>query len=207
MFQQVSFIVTGDSMEPTYRQGDLVVVDREAKPKEGDVVAVKVLLEEGWSQPIIKRYFSDGDGHVTLRPDNPNHEEQTYSLSEVDIMGVVASPDASTLIIPFIKVKWFDERKGCRHVFKGQRPPDGCSSLVMDGQTKYGPRDYPTGTCMLFPPKPCAFDDPSFEWVYVEATRLATEEAGITDGIFMPSRKHLEEAIHKRQNEEASGQA
>lgn len=81
-----TFFVTveGDSMEPDIQEGDLLVVDRAATPKEDSAVIIHI---DG--DFTVKR-FSDADGKLHLVPINRKYKPQVISDSnEGGIWGVV----------------------------------------------------------------------------------------------------------------------
>jgi nickel-type superoxide dismutase maturation protease len=66
MFPFGLFRVEGDSMEPTYKSGDLLLGRRwKLSPQEGDVV---VVLAE--NRPLIKRLKSINDEEIQVEGDN-----------------------------------------------------------------------------------------------------------------------------------------
>ncbi|UZX16530.1 peptidase S24 [Thermus sp. PS18] len=77
--------VKGDSMEPTLRDGDIVVFWTEGVPEPGRVVAVHV----HWDGVIVKR-LQRHNGSWYLYSDNPNHPP--VPLTENDrVLGVAAT--------------------------------------------------------------------------------------------------------------------
>ncbi len=61
--------VEGDSMEPLIHAGELLVVDRMAETKDGDVVVARVGKEF-----VVKRLHTEEDGSIRLVSDNPAYE-------------------------------------------------------------------------------------------------------------------------------------
>lgn len=74
--------VQGDSMEPTIRDKEFVIVRRGQDAREGSLVVARV---DG--QLYLKRLHRDGD-IVELRCDNPKHKPRRYAGSAVEILGV-----------------------------------------------------------------------------------------------------------------------
>jgi repressor LexA len=77
--------VRGDSMiDDGIREGDLVVVQQQTIPKNGDTVVAVVQGEA-----TIKRYYQHGQ-HIELRPANARMVPIQVDASAVEIKGVVA---------------------------------------------------------------------------------------------------------------------
>lgn len=77
--------VWGDSMEPEYREGDIVLMDYARQPKDGDIVAA---LIDGTESTL--KVFSRKDDKITLTPINAsNYNPKTYHASRVRIQGVL----------------------------------------------------------------------------------------------------------------------
>ena len=82
--------IFGDSMDRYgMNNGDLILVDAEAQPQNGDVVVVRVDDE-----CTVKRYYKDGS-QVTLTPESSNEKHRPMVIdlkkSEVIFRGVVDS--------------------------------------------------------------------------------------------------------------------
>ncbi|UTV80112.1 XRE family transcriptional regulator [Acidithiobacillus sp. YTS05] len=73
--------VSGNSMSPTVRDGDLVLINPERTPQHRDIVAVR----NGDNESTLKRLIVDG-GDFLLVPDNPQYP--TKALDGYDIIGV-----------------------------------------------------------------------------------------------------------------------
>lgn len=192
MSEKVLVGIAKDSGQVRSEECEVIVLDEEGweemKEKQGWTLAEQlagVVIDEILPPEVLE----------AMTPEDPLVQPEELQIAT---SGVVVN-------VPIEPVRWFDERKCCKAIFAGVRP-EVCSSRVGDEGAKE-PGKYRAGTCMGFPPAPYAFDDPNFAWVYVEAARLATEEEGTGDGIITPGPKHLEEALRRRQNEEASGQA
>ena len=64
------YICEGQSMKPTLRDGEVVLVDRNARVGVGDIVVAKHPIEEG---EVVKRIARITDhGHYFLIGDNPD---------------------------------------------------------------------------------------------------------------------------------------
>ncbi|MGI5967645.1 XRE family transcriptional regulator [Anaerotruncus sp. AF02-27] len=80
-------IVTGDSMEPRIRSGDLALVHKQPDVQSGELAVVLVDGEEGTLKKVIKK-----DGAVILQPFNQAYQTQIYmgeELSRIQIVGKV----------------------------------------------------------------------------------------------------------------------
>lgn len=71
--------VTGDSMEPAYRDGDLIVVSPAASVRRGDRVVVKTAQGEVMAKELLRRTGR----RVDLRSLNPEHGERALAVDEV----------------------------------------------------------------------------------------------------------------------------
>jgi transcriptional regulator with XRE-family HTH domain len=81
--------VIGDSMEPTYRPGDRILVDTSQTDIMDDTVFV---ISDGMDVPKIKRLspiFGSSPRMVQIVSDNPRVPTQTYPLAEITIIGRV----------------------------------------------------------------------------------------------------------------------
>jgi len=82
--------VHGDSMSPTYRSGDRVIVDLRHRDFGDDGV---YLITDGNSAPRIKRLeyiFNSTPPAVRILSDNPAGREQTSLLDDIHIVGRIA---------------------------------------------------------------------------------------------------------------------
>lgn len=65
------YICEGKSMNPTLKDGEVVLVDREAEIEVGDIVVAKHPIEQ--TSEVVKRVASINDrGHYFLIGDNPD---------------------------------------------------------------------------------------------------------------------------------------
>lgn len=67
--------VVGDSMEPSYREEDIVVFSPSTRPRDGDDCFVRF---EGEGNTTFKRYYQDGDQTIRLQPLNSKYPSETY---------------------------------------------------------------------------------------------------------------------------------
>jgi len=65
--------------------GDLLVVEEDEAPPDGDVI---VALSLGWEEVTVKLIYRDGE-KVRLRPDNEGHEELVLPAGDVRVQGRV----------------------------------------------------------------------------------------------------------------------
>jgi len=72
--------VSGNSMMPLYREGDILVVDPSASVRRGDRVIVKT--NEG--EVLAKTLEKKTPRQVELKSINPEHADLTYKLSEIE---------------------------------------------------------------------------------------------------------------------------
>lgn len=75
--------VQGDSMRPLYRDGDIVIVSRNAPVRKGDRVVLRTTGGEVLAKEL-KRRTARG---VELSSLNSEHPDRTVPLSEIDWMG------------------------------------------------------------------------------------------------------------------------
>ena len=71
--------VSGDSMQPAYRKGDVIVVSPSAPIRRGDRVVVKT--NEG--EVMVKQLARKTTKTVELQSFNPSHPDRTLAMSEV----------------------------------------------------------------------------------------------------------------------------
>ena len=72
--------ISGDSMEPVYRDGDRVIVSPEAGVRRGDRVVVKTADGEVMAK-LLKRKTAQ---KIELTSINPDHDDREFNLSDVD---------------------------------------------------------------------------------------------------------------------------
>lgn len=71
--------VSGDSMEPVYRDGDLIVVSPQASVRRGDRVVVKTAEGEVMAKQLLRQTAS----RVELLSLNPQYPDRTLPLEEI----------------------------------------------------------------------------------------------------------------------------
>jgi phage repressor protein C with HTH and peptisase S24 domain len=74
--------ISGDSMEPVYRDGDMVVVSPSAPIRRGDRVVVRTLRGEVMTKQLSRRSAR----RIELRSLNPEHPNYSFDLTEVSWM-------------------------------------------------------------------------------------------------------------------------
>ena len=72
--------VVGDSMEPDYREGDIVVFSPNTPAENGNDCFVRF---DGDGGTTFKRYYLDDDGVIRLQPLNSRYPAQTYPAEQV----------------------------------------------------------------------------------------------------------------------------
>lgn len=77
--------VTGDSMEPVFRDGDSIIVSPQANIRRGDRVVVKTKGGE----VMVKVLLRQSAHKVDLQSLNPNHEDRSLLNEDVDWMARV----------------------------------------------------------------------------------------------------------------------
>jgi phage repressor protein C with HTH and peptisase S24 domain len=71
--------IAGDSMEPVFRDGDMVVVSPSAPIRRGDRVVAKTIAGEVMAKQLARRSAK----RVELKSLNPAHRDRNFDLSEV----------------------------------------------------------------------------------------------------------------------------
>jgi phage repressor protein C with HTH and peptisase S24 domain len=71
--------VTGDSMEPMYRKGDVLIVAPDAEAKRGDRVVVKTVDGEVMAKEVLRRSAR----RIELRSLNSRHPDRVFSPREI----------------------------------------------------------------------------------------------------------------------------
>ncbi len=77
--------ISGDSMEPLYRKGDVLVLSRDSKIHKGDRVVVRTSSGE----VMVKELANKSGGKIELKSLNPKHETRILSTDEVSWMARV----------------------------------------------------------------------------------------------------------------------
>lgn len=82
--------VRGNSMEPDFKEGDLLIVDPDEAPKAGDFVIAKNGSEEATFKKFRSRgEYDDGTPRFELVPLNDDHETLSTDQTSIAIIGVV----------------------------------------------------------------------------------------------------------------------
>lgn len=71
--------IAGDSMEPVYREGDLVVVSPSQPIRRGDRVVARTVAGEVMAKQLARRSAK----RVELRSLNPAHKDRSFDLTEI----------------------------------------------------------------------------------------------------------------------------
>jgi len=74
--------INGDSMEPLYRKGDVLVVSRDATARRGDRVVVRTRKGEVMAKELIRKTA----GKVELKSLNPEHDNLILPANDVSWM-------------------------------------------------------------------------------------------------------------------------
>ena len=73
--------IVGDSMEPNYTEGNLVIFSPNAQVRSGDDCFVRFTRD---SSTTFKRFYSDKGGKIRLQPLNDKYPAETYDRDEID---------------------------------------------------------------------------------------------------------------------------
>jgi phage repressor protein C with HTH and peptisase S24 domain len=71
--------ISGDSMEPVFRDGDMVIVSPAAPIRRGDRVVVRTARGEAMAKQLVRRSAR----RIDLKSLNPEHEDYSFELAEV----------------------------------------------------------------------------------------------------------------------------
>lgn len=71
--------ITGDSMEPVYRDGDLVLVSPQANIRRGDRVIAKTMEGEVMAKQLRRRSAR----RIELQSLNPAYEDRVFEMNEI----------------------------------------------------------------------------------------------------------------------------
>lgn len=74
--------ISGDSMEPLYRNGDILVLSRDADIRRGDRVVLRTVKGEVLAKELVKKTASK----VELRSLNPDHENRSIPANDISWM-------------------------------------------------------------------------------------------------------------------------
>ncbi|MBC7262987.1 MAG: repressor LexA [Chloroflexi bacterium] len=79
--------VKGDSMiDALINDGDIVVMLRDAEPRNGDMVAAWI---KSSGETTLKRYFREGKDRVRLQPENPTVQPIFVHAGDLEVQGKV----------------------------------------------------------------------------------------------------------------------
>ena len=71
--------IAGDSMEPVFRDGDMVVVSPSAPIRRGDRVVVRTMRGEAMAKQLVRQSAR----RIELRSLNPEHSDYVFDLKDV----------------------------------------------------------------------------------------------------------------------------
>jgi phage repressor protein C with HTH and peptisase S24 domain len=77
--QAYALEISGDSMEPVFRDGDMVVVSPAAPIRRGDRVIVRTARGEAMAKQLVRQSAR----RIELRSLNPEHPDYSFELSEI----------------------------------------------------------------------------------------------------------------------------
>ena len=72
--------ISGDSMDPAYRDGDIVIISPAASVRRGDRVVAKTLAGEVMAKALRRRTARK----IELISFNPDHDDRTLAVEDVD---------------------------------------------------------------------------------------------------------------------------
>jgi phage repressor protein C with HTH and peptisase S24 domain len=72
--------ITGDSMEPAYREGDTVIISPEANTRRGDRVVVKTTDGEIMAKQLLRSSAIK----IDLTSFNPEHKDRSILVKDID---------------------------------------------------------------------------------------------------------------------------
>ncbi len=83
--------IVGDSMEPEFTSGDIIVVDPAVRPETSKFVIAKIKSDnEENGEATLKQFIRDGN-HVYLKPINDKYELMDMTGKDFTIVGCVVS--------------------------------------------------------------------------------------------------------------------
>jgi phage repressor protein C with HTH and peptisase S24 domain len=74
--------ISGDSMEPVFRDGDMIIVSPEASIRRGDRVVVRTAKGEVMAKLLARRSAK----RIELRSFNPEHPNYSFAITEISWM-------------------------------------------------------------------------------------------------------------------------
>jgi len=75
--------ISGDSMHPLYRNGDVLVVSPKAQLRNGDRIVLKTTAGDVMAKELIKQNAT----RVEINPFNPKHKNEEISMKDIAWMG------------------------------------------------------------------------------------------------------------------------
>ncbi len=86
-----SINILGDSMEPTFRDGDIIFINK----SKDDIRKGGIFVVSTPSGLFVKRMFLKSDGSVDLISDNSQYAVETVDLNDIEIVGQVVGSMSS----------------------------------------------------------------------------------------------------------------
>jgi phage repressor protein C with HTH and peptisase S24 domain len=80
--QAYALKIAGDSMKPTYRPGDIVIVSPSSPIRKGDRIVVRT--KDG--EVMVKELRRKTTKNVELKSLNAEHRDRTFPINEIDWM-------------------------------------------------------------------------------------------------------------------------
>lgn len=74
--------ISGDSMEPLYRNGDVLVLSRDATIRRGD----RIVLRTNKGEVLAKELLRKTSAKVELKSLNPSHPDRTIAVNDISWM-------------------------------------------------------------------------------------------------------------------------
>jgi phage repressor protein C with HTH and peptisase S24 domain len=81
--QSYALEISGESMMPVYRDGDRIIVSPNAAVRRGDRVVVKTKAGEVMAKELKRQTIKT----IELRSLNPEHDDRTLAVEDIDWMG------------------------------------------------------------------------------------------------------------------------
>ncbi len=75
--------ISGDSMEPLYRDGDILVISPKAKLRNGDRIVIKTTNGEIMAKELVRQNAS----RIEIRSLNPDHENRKIPANDISWIG------------------------------------------------------------------------------------------------------------------------
>lgn len=72
--------INGDSMEPVYRDGDIIIVSPASNVRKGDRVVLRTFEGEVMAKELVRKSAR----RVDIRSLNPEHGDRSFGIEEVD---------------------------------------------------------------------------------------------------------------------------